>query len=107
MNMPHFTADASLYTSTRTYQGAVSAVRSGAIIQLAVDFPYFDFLNRCGCADAYLACGNICSQVDPRGSALDGDNCMFHCRTSMDNCYADCDSRLLKVPLSVVSPLGR
>jgi hypothetical protein len=38
MNMPRFTADASLYTSGRTYQGAVSPVRSGAIIQPAAYF---------------------------------------------------------------------
>jgi len=43
MNMPHFTADASLYTSSRTYQGAVSPGRSGAIIQLALDFPWYDY----------------------------------------------------------------
>ena len=39
MNMPHFTADASLYTSSRTYQLARSPGRSGAMIQPAVYVP--------------------------------------------------------------------
>jgi hypothetical protein len=38
MSMPRFTADASFYTSSRTYQRAVSPVRSGAIIHCLLFF---------------------------------------------------------------------
>ena len=39
MSMPRFTADASLYTSSRTYQWAGSPTRSGGIIQSAIHVP--------------------------------------------------------------------
>jgi len=103
MNMPHFTADASLYTSSRTYQGAVSPGRSGAIIQLALDFPWLDNYNRCGCWDAYLNCTYICSYIDPRV----GSECMDNCQDLLANCYAYCRlQRLLTLPPGVVGRLG-
>jgi hypothetical protein len=106
--MPRFTADASLYTSSRTYQGAVSPGRSGAIIQLAVDFPFFDLYNRCGCWDAYRDCLYICYQTDdPRCDALGNCPCQYDCRTSLADCYAYCNYRRLTLPPSVVRPLGR
>ena len=102
MSMPRFTADASLCTLDRTYQGAVS-VRSGAIIQLAVHFPFFDDYNRCGCWDEYSHCTYICLSIDSR---VDGE-CMRNCRTYLADCYAYCNYRRLTLPPSVVRPLGR
>jgi hypothetical protein len=102
MSTPRFTADASLYTSSRTYQGAVSPVRSGAIIQLALDFPWLDNYNRCGCWDAYLDCTYICSYTDPRV----GSECMDNCQVSLDNCYSYCSLQRLKLPPGVVGRLG-
>jgi hypothetical protein len=98
MSMPRFTADASLYTSNRTYQGAVSPVRSGAIIQLAVHFPFFDDYNRCGCNDLYRACMHTCSPLD------DPVSCFGYCRVSAENCYAYCNYWRFTLPPSVVGP---
>jgi hypothetical protein len=102
MSMPRFTADASLCTLDRTYQGAVSHVRSGAIIRLAVHFPFFDDPNRCGCSDGLWQCLGTCLQTD-----RSVDACLDICNSYLTDCYADCDHRLLTLPPSVVRPLGR
>jgi hypothetical protein len=93
MNMPHFTADASLYTSSRTYQGAVSPGRSGAIIQLALD--------PCGCYGAYWDCLDGCAHDIPPLWCLD------KCNFSLANCDAICRlNRLLTLPPGVIGRLG-
>jgi hypothetical protein len=94
MSTPRFTADASLYTSSRTYQGAVSPGRSGAIIQLALD--------PCGCYGAYRGCMHACAQeIPPSGE------CIVHCGFRLDDCYSYCRShRLLTLPPGVVGRLG-
>jgi hypothetical protein len=108
MSTPRFTADASLYTTSRTYQGAVSPVRSGAIIQPALDFAC-SFFNRCGCFYAYLDCIYGCSQPDGGPICdLNGDcPCLDICWTSYVNCAANSAHQLLSLPRSVVGPLGR
>ena len=107
MSTPRFTADASLYTSSRTYQGAVSPFRSGAIIQLALDFPWLNNDNRCGCLDALWHCMSICSQTDPpRCDALGSCPCQYDCRASYPNCLRHCDRWILTLPRGIVGPLG-
>ena len=106
MSMPRFTADGSLYASSRTYQGAVSPVRSSAIIQPAFDFAC-SFFNRCDCFYAYLDCIYTCSQIDGPICDLFGNcPCPDACWTSYVNCQATSAHRLLTLPPSVVGPLG-
>jgi len=106
--MPRFTADASLYTSSRTYQSAVSPGRSGAIIQPAFDF-VCSFFNRCDCFYAYLDCIHTCNQNDdPICDALGYCPwCQDPCWTSYVNCAANSAHQLLSLPRGVVGPLGR
>ena len=100
MALPGFNAEASLYTSSRTYQRAVSPVRSGAIIQPAFDFAC-SFFNRCGCFYTYLDRMHTCNQTD------DPTLCQDLCWTSYVNCAANSAHQLLSLPRSVVGPLGR
>ena len=101
MNMPRFTADVSLYTSSRTYQRAVSPGCSGTIIQPAFDFAC-SFFGRCGCFYAHLDCMYDCSELFD-----DPTPCEDLCWTSYVNCQANSAHQLLSLPRNVVGPLGR
>jgi hypothetical protein len=76
MNIPGFTADASLHPARRLYQMVQVPAQAGGIVRPA----YFD--NAC-----YIGCRDTCSCLDLQGAARGA--CFRACHT---DCLADCTS---------------
>ena len=103
MNLPCFTAEASLYPSSRSYYWAVNPGHSGGSIRPAA----YAANNRCGCMDTYIDCSNACLRQDPTCGIVPWCPCQQDCWTFFGDCQANCSRRLLTVPPGVVRLLGR
>ena len=110
MNMPHFTAEASLHKTSQLYYGYFGASGLDASLPAVRGQSFYP---RCwvDCWFTYLDCLHTCERTDPKCyPVLTGTpwqcECLDGCATSLGNCYPNCTRRLLTLPPDVVRPLG-
>ena len=97
MNTPGFTADTSLYITSRHYQSVttraggggeqsiISQIRVGGFVTGGFGGIRTGFLCEAGCAIAYGACLAACTATGPLAAA-----CVFTCTALYDACTDGC-----------------